>query len=99
MDMHVAGIEGRMFKFIQNFPKFRYFKVKVNVVLSDTKVQTKGIAQGSVVSPTFFILNINKIVAKLPIDNRYQIQSTPQKRLLFSSIFLPKYAACLIKQS
>ena len=73
MDIHEAGIEGRMFKFIENFLKPRSFKVKVNEILSDTKVQTEGIPQGSVVSPTFFILKINKIVAKLPDDNRLQI--------------------------
>ena len=73
MDIHEAGIEGRMFKFIENFLKPRSFKVKVNEILSDTKVQTEGIPQGSVVSPTFFILKINKIVAKLPNDNRFQI--------------------------
>ena len=54
MDIHEAGIEGRLFKFIQNFLKPRSFKVKVNEILYDTKVQTEGIPQGSVVSPTFF---------------------------------------------
>ena len=53
--------------------KPRFFKVKVNEILSDAKVQTKGISQGSVVSPTFFILGMNKIVAQLPDDSRFQI--------------------------
>ena len=73
MDKHEAGRKVRMFNFIQNFLKPRSFKVKVNKILSDTKVQTEGIPQGSVVSPTFFILKINKIVAKLPNDKRFQI--------------------------
>ena len=73
MDLHEAGIEGRMFKFIENFLRPRSFKVKVNEILSVTKVQTEGILQGSVVSPIFFILKINKIVAKLLDDNRLQI--------------------------
>ena len=73
MDIHEAGIKWRMFKFIQNFLKPRSFKVKVNEILSDTKVQTEGIPQGSVVSLTFFILKINKIVTKLPNDNRLKI--------------------------
>ena len=51
--IHEAGIEGRMLKFIQNFLKPRSFIVKVNEILSDTKIQTVGIPQGSVVSPTF----------------------------------------------
>ena len=73
MDIHEAGTKLRMFKLVQNFLKPRTFKVKVNKILSDTKVQTEGIPQGSVVSPTFFILKINKIVANLPNDNRFQI--------------------------
>ena len=61
MDINEAGIEGRMIKFIQNLLKRKFFKVKVNEILSDPKVQTEGISEGSVVSPTFFILKINKI--------------------------------------
>ena len=68
-----AGIVGRMFNFIQNFLKPRSFKVKVNEILSDTKVQTEGIPQGRVDSRTFFTLKINIIVAQLPNDNRFQI--------------------------
>ena len=36
MDIHEAGIEGRMFNFIHNFLKPRSFKVNVNEILSDT---------------------------------------------------------------
>ena len=57
MDTHKAGIEGRMFKFLQNFLKPRPFKVEVNEILPDTKVQTEGIPQGSVVSPPFHTEN------------------------------------------
>ena len=56
MDINEAGTERRMFNFIQDFPKPRSYKVKVNKNLSDAKVQTEGISQGRVVSPTFFIL-------------------------------------------
>ena len=73
MELHEAGIERRMFKFIENFLRPRSFKVKVHEILSDTKVQTEGRPQGSVVSPTFFTLKINEIVAKLPNDNILQI--------------------------
>ena len=73
MDVNEAGIEGRMFNFIQNFLKPKSFKVKVNEILSDTKIQTESMPQGSVVSPTFFILKINKIIPQLPNDNRVQI--------------------------
>ena len=73
IDLHEAGKEERMFRFIENFLRARSFKVKVNETLSNTKAQTESIPQGSVVSPTFFILTINKIVAKLPDYNRLQI--------------------------
>ena len=63
MYMNEAGIEGRMFNCIQNFLKPRSFKVKVNEIISNTKIQSEGIPQGRMVNPKFFILKINKIVA------------------------------------
>ena len=62
-----------MFNFIQKFLKPRSFKVKVTEILSDTEVQLEGIYQGTVVSPIFLILKINKNAAHLPNDNRFQI--------------------------
>ena len=73
MDLHEAGIEGRIFKFIEKFLRPRSFEDEVNEILSDTNVQTESIPQKSVVSPTFIILKINKIIAKLLDDNRLQI--------------------------
>ena len=61
MDLNDAGIH-----FIQNFLKF-------NEILSDTKIQSEDIPHVSVVSPTFFILKLNKNVAQLPSHNRFQI--------------------------
>ena len=66
-----AEIEGRLFNYIRNFLKPSSFNVKLNKVLFGTKIQTESIPQGSVVSPTFFILKINRIIAQLPKDNRY----------------------------
>ena len=71
MDIHEARIEGRMFNFIKNFLKLTSFRIKINVILSDTTVQTDDIQQGSVGSPNFFILKINKNVNKLANDNRF----------------------------
>ena len=45
MDIHEAGLEERMFSFIQNFLKPISFKVKVNGNITDFKVQTEGIPQ------------------------------------------------------
>ena len=73
MGIHEARIEGTMSKMIQKFLKPRSFKVKVNEILSDTKAQTEAKPQGSVVRLTFFTLKMNKIVAKLPSDNWFQI--------------------------
>ena len=60
MDVNEAGLERRMFKFIQSFFKLRSFKVKFIEVLSDTKVQTEGMSQGS--------------VTQLPNENSFQKQ-------------------------
>ena len=83
VSIHEARIERRMFTFIQNFLKPRSFKVKVNEILYDTKVQTEDIPRGSVVSPTLLILKINKIVAQLPNDNRFKISLYKEDLLLF----------------
>ena len=73
LDIHESGQEGKMLEFLQNYLESSSFKVKVNETLSDTKVQTEGLPQGNVVSPTFFILKTSKIVAKLPNGNRFQL--------------------------
>ena len=73
MDLNETGTEGKMFFSIQNRLKFRSFKVKVNKILSGTKIQTEGTPLGSVLSPAFRILKINKLVAQLPYDIRYII--------------------------
>ena len=74
MYINNPGIEWIMFNFIQNFLKPRFFKIQVNEILSDAKVQTEGLPQGSVVSPTCFILKIKKIIAQLSIENIFQIK-------------------------
>ena len=73
MNLNEAELEGRIFGFIENIIKLRPFKVKINEFISDTKTQTGGIPQRSVVRAKFSILEINKIVTQLPIDNRFQI--------------------------
>ena len=76
MDKHEAGIEGKIFKSIQNFLKSKSCKFKVNKILSDTKVQAEDIPQGSVVSPPFSILKINKMVQKLPMITYFRYHFT-----------------------
>ena len=77
MDINEAGIEGIKINFIQNLLKPRSFKVKVNEVLSDTKVQTEGMFQENLVSPKFFLLKIKeKVIAQLPNDNCFRYHFT-----------------------
>ena len=73
MDLSEVRIKGRMLNFIQNFLRTRSFKVEVNEILSDTKIQTEGISQGNIVSPIFSILKINEFLVQLPNENRFQI--------------------------
>ena len=72
MDINEAGIEGWKFSFKQNFLKPRSSKAKLNEILSNAKVQTEGIIQWRVFSPTFFKLKTNKIVTQLPKDDTFQ---------------------------
>ena len=61
-----------MFNFIQKFLKLESFKVKFNETLSNTRVQTEGIPQGSVLTSKFFILKLNQIVAQVPNEHEFQ---------------------------
>ena len=52
-------INGRMFNFIQDFVKERTFHVKVKDSVSTTRRLQNGTPQGSVISPTLFLIMIN----------------------------------------
>lgn len=60
------GIDGNMLHFIQDFMKDRTYKVKYNGYISDRKIQKNGVPQGSTLSPTLFLLAINKITNYIP---------------------------------
>ena len=72
-DICHTGLRGRLAKFIVNFLKERNFKVKVNNILSENQRQEEGIPQGSAVSPTLFILRINKLAQLIPKHPRFQM--------------------------
>lgn len=55
------GLEGNILNFINNFLQDRKFRVKTNGKLSETKNQENGIPQGSIISPTLFLIVMNKI--------------------------------------
>ena len=60
-DLHDIGLRGRLPLFIQNFLSDRIFKVRVGSVLSDAYPQEMGVPQGSILSPTLFIIKMNSI--------------------------------------
>ena len=55
------GIRGNMMKFINEFLKDRYIKVKVGTKISSSFKQEQGVPQGSVLSVTCFAVAINNI--------------------------------------
>mgnify|MGYP001553615755 CR=1 FL=1 len=61
-DLHEMGLRGRLPLFIKNFLSHRQFKVRVGSSLSDPQPQEMGVPQGSILSPTLFIVKINSIV-------------------------------------
>ena len=69
-----ANIKGNIIKFIYNFLKQRYIKVRVNDTLSNKIELQNGIPQGSIFSVTLFPIAINKLT---------RIISPPAKISLF----------------
>ena len=64
--LHGVGLRGNLPVFIQNFIKMRVFSVKVGNVLSEAFCQANGVPQGSVLSPTLFLLAINDLLPQPP---------------------------------
>ncbi|XP_055943540.1 uncharacterized protein LOC129974623 [Argiope bruennichi] len=60
------GFKGNLPVFIQNFLKFRTFRVRIGNTFSHHFIQNEGVPQGSVLSVTLFILHISKILHVLP---------------------------------
>lgn len=61
-DLHEAGLRGHLPTFISNFLKNRTFRVRYSGALSEDFPQETGAPQGSILSPTLFILKMNSIV-------------------------------------
>ena len=62
------GITGNMLKFIHNYLKNRYIKVKIGNILSEKHITTAGVPQGGVLSATCFLVAINTILDTLHKD-------------------------------
>ena len=61
LELKKIGIKGQMYNYLQSFLDNRTFKVKVDHDLSDTYIQENGVPQGSVISPTLFIILMNSL--------------------------------------
>ena len=60
-DLSECNVRGNMLHFIKNFLDNRKFQVRVGDQLSTRYTQENGVPQGSVLSPTLFIVKMNKI--------------------------------------
>ena len=62
-NLHDMDLRGRLPLFIQNFLSERKFRVRVGTSLSDFNDQKMGVPQGSILSFTLFIIEINSITS------------------------------------
>ena len=60
------GVQGHLAKFIENFLSDRKFKVRCGTTYSYLASQDQGTPQGSVLSPTLFLVMINDLFDKKP---------------------------------
>jgi len=65
-DLHRMGFRGFLPKFICAFLQDRTFKVKLNHILSERKLQETGVPQGSTLSVTLFAVKINSLADVIP---------------------------------
>ena len=67
--IHNIGLRGRMVNFIDNFLTDRTFQVRCGNTYSATFKQDHGLPQGSVISPTLFLIMINDIFENISDPN------------------------------
>ena len=70
-DLHRIRLRGRLPLFIQNFLADRKFRVKVSNTVSQSKNQEHEIPQGSMLSVTLFIINMDEITRLISRDSRF----------------------------
>uniref|UniRef100_A0A3B3CGC5 Reverse transcriptase domain-containing protein n=1 Tax=Oryzias melastigma TaxID=30732 RepID=A0A3B3CGC5_ORYME len=66
--MRRMGVNGRMFDWIRDFLEDRKIQVRVGKMMSGQFRTENGTPQGSVISPTLFLIMINDIFDKVPTE-------------------------------
>ena len=92
--LHEMGLRGNLPVFIGNFIRTRKFRVKIGNKLSNTYVQQNGVPQGSVLSPTLFLIVINNILSNPPPGVKISLYADDVV-LWVSSFYLQTCLTCI----
>ena len=71
--LHKLGLRGHLVNFITNFLTDRTFRVRCGTTYSPTTPQEQGLPQGSVLSPTLFLIMINDICTTAKLQVKYSL--------------------------
>ena len=71
LELHAAGLRGRLPLFVRDFLSDRRFRIRVGGTLSDWYRQVEGVPQGSILSVTCFLLAMNSVSQCLQSPTRH----------------------------
>lgn len=71
--LYDLGFRGNLPIFINNLMTDRTFKVRIGTELSDTFTQINGVPQGSVISPTLFMILINDMLKDISPNVKFAL--------------------------
>lgn len=66
--MHKMGIGGRVYNWIKDFLFGRKIQLRIGSDISNQYTMDNGTPQGSVISPLLFIIMINDVFTKVPVN-------------------------------